>query len=183
MTPISNAETALLGLLSEEPMHPWQIDKEVQYRDMRSWTDLSQSAIYKQLRSLETAGLVAVREEAAEGRLRKIYSLADAGREALRDRLCELLTEPEHTKWRVDLATYNVDLLAPARALDCLATYRVKLQERLQGYRDLEQFLVDSGCPRHRLAVARRPIHLLEAEIRWADEFVAELQTGGDESA
>lgn len=176
MATISNAEIALLGLLSEEPMHPWQIDKEVQYRDMRFWTDLSQSAIYKQLRSLEAAGLVAVREESADGRLRKVYSLADDGRDALHERLCELLAQPEHTKWRVDLATYNIDLLPLDRALGCLAAYRTKLEESARGYRDLEQFLIDSGCPRHRLAVARRPIRLLEGEIRWIDEFVAELQ-------
>ena len=178
MTPISNAETALLGLLSEEPMHPWQIDKEVQWRDMRFWTDLSQSAIYKQLRSLETAGLVDVRQESVDGRLRKVYSLADAGRDALGSRLCELLTEPEHTKWRVDLATYNIDLLPLDRALECLTAYRAKLEENLRGYRDLEKFLIDSGCPRHRLAVARRPLRLLEGEIGWVDEFVRELKEG-----
>jgi DNA-binding PadR family transcriptional regulator len=176
MAAISNAETALLGLLSEEQMHPWQIDKEVQWRDMRFWTDLSQSAIYKQLRSLESAGLVAVQEVAAEGRLRKVYTLADAGREALRERLCELLAEPEHLKWRVDLATYNVDLLAPDRAVECLAGYRAKLQEQVASYRNLEKFLIDSGCPRHRLAVARRPVFLLEGEMRWVDEFISELR-------
>jgi len=34
-TALSNTETALLGLLCEEPMHPWQIQKVVQHRDMR----------------------------------------------------------------------------------------------------------------------------------------------------
>jgi DNA-binding PadR family transcriptional regulator len=173
---ISDADTALLGLLSEEPMHPWQIDKEVRYRDMRFWTDLSQSTIYKQLRALETEGFVAVREEAADGRLRKVYSLTDDGGAALRERLCDLLTEPEHLKWHVDLGTYNIDLLPPEQALECLEQYRKKLEENVRGYRDLEKFLIDSGCPTHRLAVARRPIHILEGEIRWLDAFVAELR-------
>ncbi len=180
MATISDADTALLGLLSEEPMHPWQIDKEVQYRDMRFWTDLSQSTIYKQLRSLEVSGLVGVREEKVEGRLRKVYSLTDAGRAALRERLLEVLAEPEHLKWRVDLATSNLDLLPLDQALEALARYRKKLGENVKGYRDLEKFLIDSGCPTHRLALARRPVHLLKGEIRWIDEYAAQLRGGAN---
>jgi len=175
MPPIPNADVALLGLLSEEPKHPWQIDKDVEWRDMRFWTDLSQSTIYRQLRALKKAGLVTAREEKAEGRLRKVYSATDAGRAALRERLRELLSEPEHLKWRVDLGTSNLDLLPPEEALEALARYRVKLEENVKCYHELEQFLIDSGCPVHRLALARRPIRLYEGEIRWLDEYVAEL--------
>lgn len=175
MAPISNADTALLGLLSEEPMHPWQIEKEVRERDMRFWTDLSQSTIYKQLRSLQDQSLVEVREEVADGRLRKVYSLTDAGWQALRDRICELLSKPEHVKWRFDLATYNVDQLPKAQALECLAGYRAGLERDIKGYRDLEGYLIGAGCPTHRLALARRPIKILEGELGWLDEYVAEL--------
>ncbi len=173
---VSNADVALLALLSEEPMHPWQIDKEVRYRDMRFWTDLSQSAIYKQLRGLEATGFVQVRSEEADGRLRKVYSLTDDGAAALRERLCDLLTEPEHLRWGIDLGTYNVDLLPRNQALECLEEYRHKLEANIKGYRDLEAFLVEHECPIHRLAVARRPVHLLQAEIAWLDSFVEELK-------
>ncbi len=174
--PVTNGDVALLGLLAEEPMHAWQIEKEVRERDMRFWTDLSQSTIYKQLRALESEGLVESREEVAEGRLRRVYSLTDAGRSSLVDRLCALLSAPEHLKWRLDLATYNVDLLPPGQAVDCLATYRRRLEEQIRSYRDLEAFLVTSGCPAHRLALARRPVRLLEGELAWLDEFVRELR-------
>ncbi len=172
---ISNAQAALLGLLSEEPMHAWQIEKEVRERDMRFWTDLSQSTIYKEIRGLERDGFVTVREEVADGRLRKVYSIADAGREALQDRLLHILGEPEHLKWRVDLATYNVDLLPPGEAAARLARYREKLEKLISDYQGLERYLVGVGCPTHRLALARRPVRLLEGEIRWLDEFAAEL--------
>ncbi len=58
MNELSNSEAALLGLLSEEPMHPYKIDQEFEYRDMRSWTELSMSSIYKLLRKLEKEQLV-----------------------------------------------------------------------------------------------------------------------------
>jgi DNA-binding PadR family transcriptional regulator len=183
MPAISDADTALLGLLSEEPKHPWQIDKDVQWRDMRFWTDLSQSTIYKQLRTLAAAGLVSAREEPAEGRLRKVYSLTEAGRVALRERLLQLLSEPQHLKWRVDLGTYNLDLLPRREAIEALARYRARLAESVAGYRELEKFLVESGCPAHRLAVARRPVHMLEGEMAWLDEFAAELRADRSKQA
>ncbi len=176
MPEISNADTALLGLLSEEPMHAWQIEKEVRERDMRFWTDLSQSTIYKQLRALETAALIDCREEIVDGRLRKVYSLTDPGWAAFRERLRALLARPEHLKWRIDLATYNVDLLPKAEAIEALAAYRAKLEANIKGYRDLEGYLVGSGCPPHRLALARRPVRILEGEIAWLDEFVREIE-------
>jgi DNA-binding PadR family transcriptional regulator len=173
---LSNAEVALLGLVCERPKHAWQIEKDVEHRDTRSWTDLSQSTIYKQLRALEAAGLVASAKEVVDGRLRKIYAPTLKGKKVLAARLLELLAEPEHLKWRIDLATYNMDLVEPDDAIAALGSYRAALDKRIEDYRRLEHYLVSSDCPTHRLAVARRPVRLLEGEIRWVDEFVAEMK-------
>ncbi len=173
---LSDADTALLGLLSEEPQHPWQIEKTVKYRDMRFWTDLSQSTIYKQLRALQQAGLVECRREISRGRLRKVFSISRAGKAALARKLHDLLSEPQHLKWRVDLATYNLDLLPRKKVLTALQTYGRKLEKSIQCYRELDAFLVSCGCPWYRRAVARRPLHLLRAEIQWLNEFVREIQ-------
>ncbi len=173
---LSDAETALLGLLSEGPMHPWQIEKVVKEREMRFWTDLSQSTIYKQLRSLRKAKLVECSQEIENGRLRKVYRASKEGRDALLASLRDLLSEPQHLKWRVDLGTYHLHLLPRKEALACLAAYRAKLEEDLKGYRSLETFLESHGCPWHRFAIARRPMRLLEGELRWADEFMDQLE-------
>jgi DNA-binding PadR family transcriptional regulator len=173
---LSNAETALLGLLCEEPMHPWQIEKVVRHRDMRHWTDLSQATIYSQLRSLKRAKLVECRQEIGQGRLRKVYSVTKAGRAALRDKVRELLTEPEPMKWRVDLATYNLDLLTVQEAGACLKEYRQKLKEGIACYRKLAEYMEGCGCSKSRCAVAWRPIYLFEGEIRWVDDFIRQLR-------
>ncbi len=175
---LSNTETALLGLLSEEPMHPWQIQKVVEHRDMRFWTDLSQATIYSQLRSLKRAKLVECRPHVDRGRLRKVYSVTQAGRAALRAKVRGLLTEPESMKWRVDLGTYNLDLLPRRQALACLRTYRTKLKEGIVCYHNLQRYMESCGCSKPRCAVAQRPIYLLQGEIRWVDAFMAELERG-----
>jgi len=173
---LSNADVALLALLCEERMHAWKLEKVVEYRDTRFWTDLSQSTIYKQLRALEKAGLVESVQEVSDGRMRKVYSITPSGRTALVSRLRELLSEPEHLKWRVDLGTYNLSLLPKKQALSCLKAYRAKLLENIEDYRRLEEFMKSVGCSAVRLAVSRRPVYLLEAETRWLDDFSKELQ-------
>ncbi len=173
---LSNQEAALLGLLSEEAMHPYKIEQEVQYRDMRSWTGLSMSSIYKLLRKLEKNGLV-LRENkiSEENRLQKLYSISPEGANALKVKLESLLREPEHMQWRVDIGLYNSNLLAKDILADSLREYRSAIQKKAQGYKDLLQFLKDHQCDPHRFEVAKRPVFLLEAEMAWVDSYLHTL--------
>ncbi|MDA3937633.1 MAG: PadR family transcriptional regulator [Actinomycetota bacterium] len=177
---LTNSEVALLGLLSEKAKHAYQIGRDVEHRDMRSWTDLSQSTIYRQLTSLHKAGLVDSAQDVVDGRARKVYSLTDAGLDALRDRLLGLLAEPESPTWGIDLATYNANLVPAKDAVDALERYRGKLQEGIACWEATEKYMSSCTCPKHRLAVVRRPRYLLKAEIRWVDDFVAELKEAHD---
>jgi DNA-binding PadR family transcriptional regulator len=170
---LSNAEAALLGLLSESPMYPYQIEQEVKYRDMRFWTDLSMSSIYKLLGKLEKGALVSSKNQISpENRLRKLYVISDKGKAVLEDTIRTILSTPEHTKWQIDIGTYNCHLLQASEVREALERYRAGLQEKIKGYQDLLGFLKSINCPAHRFAVAIRPVYLLEAEIKWVDSYV-----------
>lgn len=173
---LTNAETALLGLLSEEAMHPYKIEQEVKFRDMRYWTELSMSSIYKLLRKLEKAELVNRENKISkENRLQKLYSISDEGRKALKEKLKKLLQIPEETRWQVDIGLYNCSLLTKTDLITSLNTYRQGLKERVKGYYDLNKFLKDENCPNHRLELANRPVFLLKAEIEWVDSYLKTL--------
>lgn len=178
---MSNAEAALLGLLAERPRHPYQIEKEVRDRDMRSWTDLSMSTIYKLLRKLERDGFVASKAELSEqNRARKTYEITEDGMDLLRERVRFALREPQAAKWPIDVGISNLAVIPVDEAVSCLRTYRAGLEERRSGYRALEDYLKAEGCPVYRLAFARRPIRMLEGEIRWVDEYIEELLSEGE---
>jgi DNA-binding PadR family transcriptional regulator len=170
---ISNAEAALLGLLSEDSMHPYQIEKEVTFRDMRFWTELSMSSIYKLLRKLEKEELVFRRDVISpENRLRKLYSISSKGKKALSTKLENMLSNPDHIKWQIDIATYNCNLLSKEKIQESLEKYKSALLEKKDGYKKLLKFLKDISCPAYRFEVARRPVFLIEAEIKWIDSFL-----------
>lgn len=173
---LTNQEAALLGLLSEEPMHPYKIESEVQFRDMRSWTGLSMSSIYKLLRKLEKEGLVKRENKISpENRLQKLYSISDEGKKILKIKLAELFTQPDKTQWSIDIALYNADLVDPVIIKKALYDYRKALEEKIQSYKDLHKFLEEHDCPPHRFQVALRPIYLWEAEIKWIGTYLETL--------
>lgn len=176
MSELSNAETALLGLLSEEPMYPYQIEQQVKYRDMRFWTDLSMSSIYKLIRKLEKEELVVRTDRISpENRLQKLYSISEKGKGVLREKLQTLLSVSEHMRWQFDLGIYNSHLLSKDQVRAALEVYMADLQTKIRGYRDLQDFLRGSDCPDHHLAIAIRPVFLLEAEIKWVESYLAQL--------
>ena len=72
---------AVLTLLGEEPMHGYQIMRELARRSGGMWRP-SAGSIYPTLQQLEDEGLVA--SERADGR--HVYQLTDAGREELERR-------------------------------------------------------------------------------------------------
>ena len=52
-------------------------------RDLSAYVELSESTLYPILRRLETSGYVTVRSVEHEGRLRKIYTITDIGKQQL----------------------------------------------------------------------------------------------------
>jgi len=173
----SGADVALLGLLAEGPMHPWEISRQVDHREMRTWTDLARSTVYKQLRSLERRGLAHGTEEVVSGRARRTYRLTDAGRSALASGIARFLAVPEHPHWAIDIATYNVDAIGAEEAIAALDAYAATLRERADEWAALEDYLRETeGCPPHRWALARRARAMIGGELAWIAEFRADLQ-------
>lgn len=175
---VTAAEAALLGLLSEGAKHPYQIEKDVQFRDMRYWTDLSMSTIYKALTKLEVMNLVeSATEISEENRARKVYQLTPEGSEAFKDKIRELLQEPEHLRWEADVAFYNMGVLKSKEQLELLQVYRAAVEKAIGEIRALEEFMLGMECPIQHVSIARRWIYLMEGDIRWVDDYRARIET------
>jgi len=173
---LTNTETVLLGLLSEGPMTPHQLQQEIQYRDMNFWTEISTSSIPELLVKLEKQGLVFQSNRSNDNNfLKATYSLSENGKNIFTRKIEKILSNVEHLRWQIDIGTYNCNLLPPKKVKDALCLYRTQLKEKIDGYKDLLKFLQLSKCPFHRLAIASRPIFLLEAELKWVDSFIEQL--------
>src|SRR5262245_3588741 len=77
---LTNAELAILGLLAEGPSHGYEIERRIEERGMREWTELGFSSIYFLLKKLMARGLVEQSTaDAVNPRARKTFELTKAG--------------------------------------------------------------------------------------------------------
>jgi DNA-binding PadR family transcriptional regulator len=172
-TTINNKETAVLALLSERPMHGYEVEQAIRMRDMRYWTEISMSSVYKVLKKLEEKELVSSEIRLASNNVtQKIYSLHPEGAEALRKKIASILSEFDHHRWETDLAISNLGILPDDQKKECLQAYIRKLEELHAGYGELEKYLKAENCPGYRLALAVRPQYLYRAELEWARDYI-----------
>src|ERR687885_1959834 len=87
---------AVLGCLSERPMHPYEISTTLRSRGKEQSIKLNYGSLYSVVEALERHGLIAARETTREGRRpeRTVYEITESGVEELEDWLAELLSTP-----------------------------------------------------------------------------------------
>ncbi|MDQ0316264.1 PadR family transcriptional regulator [Amorphus orientalis] len=107
-----NVRTLCLAILQAGDTTGYDIKKMSVEGKYSYFVDASFGSIYPALARLEADGLVTVREEAQSGKpARKVYSITDAGREAL---IRELTDDPEPDVFRSPflLVAMNAELLS-----------------------------------------------------------------------
>src|SRR5579875_124747 len=99
---------AILALLHEEPMHPYEIAFTMRQRFMEETIKLNYGALYSTVETLERAGWITPIETGREGRRpeRTVYAITDAGRFQFLARLRDLLRRPvkEYPQFEAGLA-------------------------------------------------------------------------------
>src|SRR5438128_9171271 len=87
---------AVLGCLSERPMHPYEISTTLRTRGKENSIKLNYGSLYSVVESLQKHGLIQAQETLREGRRpeRTVYSITPAGLAEFEDWLAELLSTP-----------------------------------------------------------------------------------------
>lgn len=177
MSKLTNTEIALLGLISEKPRYPYQIEQEVKYRDMRYWTELSMSSIYKLLKKFESLNLVSLNKTiSGENRIQKQYTITEEGKQLLVEQITSILSNPEHIRWQFDIGIYNSGNIPKENIIAALSEYKTKLDSKITDYNALKEILTSMGCPPNHRAVASRPVYLFNAEKAWIDDYLTTLE-------
>ena len=163
MSSLSPTARVILGLLAWQPRTGYEI-KQVTDQSTRFFWGASYGQIYPELRRLEADGLVESREE-PRGRVpRRVYSLTEAGRDALD----AWLEEPEETYEVRDeglLKLFFGDLMSAEQRLDLVRRRRAWYEESAALFRRIGEELGEldesSGT------VLRYGIELMEWNARW----------------
>jgi len=168
----SRAETlefTLLGLLSQSPLHGYEIRKRLSaiYGPFRA---LSFSVLYPQLRRMLEAGLIAERVDESTRRSRIIYSITKAGEKKFA-KLTELVN-PE--SWEDDGFEARFAFFGATSTnsrLRILEGRHRRLKEKAEILRaDLDRSAV--GLDKYLIEWRRHSLETAEREIAWLEEMI-----------
>ncbi|MBA2860578.1 PadR family transcriptional regulator [Methanococcus maripaludis] len=168
---ISNVESAVLGLLLEKPMYGYEIEKMIEERKMRHWTEIAFSSIYYVLKKLEEKQIVESETENKCGRARKIYFATDFGKSIMREKVKELISNYEKSISGFDLGMSNLDILSKEEALECFENYIKSVEEVINRMTDVNDTVKKYNRPENILALSNRLLLHLNTEKEFIQEF------------
>lgn len=177
MSRISDIEAAILGLLYEKPQYGYQIEKTIESWGMRNWTQIGFSSIYYVLKKLEKKDLVESRVEKVEGKpSRKIYTITEAGRTEMKEKLMDLLSWNKKLISPFDLGIAYINYLEPQEMIDCLENYVKSAEGRIKFLESSVKVQKELKAPYYVIALFSRPLESLKTEIGWVEQLIGTIK-------
>lgn len=173
-------EFVLLALLSHGPATGYDLKKRIATSESLHWSGNS-NQVYRPLIELHRAGLTALAtERSASGPERKVYSLTEAGRAALREWLVGEL-EPASGRFTLIERLLGAPLLDDDELLNVLHRYAETLRLRLAALEELERRAlaapVEMPARQQAIeaAILHRPVAFIRDELTWLQELQGNL--------
>ncbi len=169
---------AILGLLQEKSMHPYEMASTLRERGKDSNYRLNSGSLYDTVESLAKHGWIEQVAIVKDGKRpeRTVYAPTERGQAEFVRWIDELIRVPaaEHPKFLA--AVSYLGALGPQGAAEAL-TERAGHLER-QAARMREVLAEAAELPRLFMIEGEFALHALEAELDWTRRTVAEIQDG-----
>ncbi|HET9142898.1 PadR family transcriptional regulator [Actinophytocola sp.] len=170
---------AVLGLLIEKPMHPYEMSSTMRERVKEASIKLNYGSLYSVVDALQRHGLIEVRETVREGRRpeRTVYAITDPGRTEFVDWLSELVSVPVKEYTQFEAALSLLPGLPPDEVLRLLTTRRSRLESELIGTQAILDRMTDQGM--YLLAIELDYVQeLRKAELGFVERVIKWIQNG-----
>jgi len=175
---VNLAQMTILGLIREKERHPYEINHVIEEREMRNWTDIGKSSIYRILIKLEKEGLVKFKNKIRQSRNLKIYSITKKGEELLKNFVFNSISKGRNYQNFI-LALSNILVLNKKEQImafnNCLKT--LKEQKQHLEYR--------AGLAPNKFFVQSLfilPKMLIDTQIEFTELFLEELKNNEDDN-
>jgi DNA-binding PadR family transcriptional regulator len=169
-----------LALLSEQPCHPYEIQRLLKERH-KSYAVGKTRTLYRAIEELEAAGYIEPLETSREGKRpeRTVYRITPEGSEELENWLVDLLSIPVDETPVFQVAVGLLGYITEGRAQKALATRLVALRAKVTALdATLKMAQDDLGLPRLVLLELEHAMALATAEIAWIQSIAADMETG-----
>lgn len=180
--PTNALALAVLSLLTERPMHPYEMSSTLRERHKEDSIRLNYGSLYSVVESLQKKGLIAARETVREGRRpeRTVYEITPEGSVMMTDWLSELLSEPTAQFTDFEAALSLIATLPPDDVIRLLERRIAELTLQSRTYAALRD-AVPVGFPRLFVLESDYQQALRDAEHAFVVDLLGELKDGSFE--
>jgi DNA-binding PadR family transcriptional regulator len=169
---------AVLTLLDESPMHPYEMSTTLRERHKEDSIKLNYGSLYSVVASLQKYGLITVQETVREGNRpeRTIYAITEAGKTKMTDWLSELISTPGREFTGFEAALSLMGALPPDEVIRLLDIRANSLQVKQH---QLEAVIANlpANFPRIYLIETEFQQSLLAAEITFTRGLLHDIKT------
>ncbi|MET7398806.1 PadR family transcriptional regulator [Dactylosporangium sp. NPDC005572] len=172
---------AVLGLLQERDMHPYEIASTLRERSKDSSFKINSGSLYDTVEALVRHEWIEPVETMRDGRRpeRTVYGLTDLGRSEFVVWIDELIRVPVAEYPKFIAAVSYLGALGPEGAADALAERAGHLAQRIAEGRAALAATVGAGqVPRLFMIEVEYGLHAWEAELAWTQGIRDEIRAG-----
>lgn len=171
---------AVLALLAERPMHPYEMAQTMRERHQEEVIKLNYGSLYTVVESLHRAELIAAgaTQKAGNRPERTVYAITDTGTSELHDWLRELIAVPAKEYPRFEAGISMVGLLPPDEALAVVEQRSAAVGEQLTALAVLLERLAGLGLPQLAWIELDYRMAVLRAERAWLIWFATATRDG-----
>lgn len=172
---------AVLGLLQERSMHPYEMASTLRERSKDSSFKVNSGSLYDTVDALVRHGWIEPVETVRDGRRpeRTVYAPTELGQSEFVRWVDELIRTPVAEYPKFLAAVSYLGALGPDGAADALAERVDHLRRRIEETEAMLADTVGSGqLPRLFMIEAECALHALEAELAWSRRTIQEIRDG-----
>jgi DNA-binding PadR family transcriptional regulator len=171
---------AVLGLLCERPMHPYEMSSTLRERAKEASIKLNYGSLYSVVDTLLRHGLIEVHDVVRQGRRpeRTVYDVTDTGRTEYVDWLSELLAIPVKEFTQFEAALSLLPSLSPDDVVTLLKVRRTRLEGEIVGMDAVMEQMAKQGLPYLFVIEADYVQGLRRAEMAFVVRLIQQIEDG-----
>ncbi len=171
---LTNNEFLVLGLVAEMPRHGYELERVIDKREMREWTQIGFSSIYFVLGKLESQGLIKA-ETPKTAKAKKRYKMTKTGHKALVSKTMSCLKVFHPNSSSLLMGMIHWPVLTKEQALEGLETRCRSVSQELERFKEMH--FEQQPMPDFMDSMFEFSIEQLKSEAKWIAKTLAYMQS------
>lgn len=170
---------AVLGSLSERPMHPYEISTMLRARGKDQSIKLNYGSLYSVVGALEKNGFIEALETIREGNRpeRTVYQITETGQQEFTDWLTELIGTPSREFHPLEAGLAYLPGLPPERVVELLEQRLKAVDTEIEEISAAHKQMASMEFPRIFWVESEFRLALLQAESTYISRLIRDIRT------